>query len=164
MSSLRLFACLVLALVPAATAAAAGTRDTVTYRRLKAYLDSVRAIDTHDHLWPFDKLPGYQETQYGRGMNLYGLWRNSYYAWNHPLTPWTPGMKFDDWAGVRRRRVRLFLAPGSTAHRFGRAAGRSVPPTGLPPCFPKPESRSGVHIERASAASTSADRTMFVAP
>jgi hypothetical protein len=30
-------------------------------------------------------------------MNLYGLWRNSYYAWNHPLTPWTPGMKFDDW-------------------------------------------------------------------
>jgi predicted TIM-barrel fold metal-dependent hydrolase len=72
-------------------------RDTALHHKIKAYLDSVPAIDTHDHLWPFDKLPGYVETAQGRGMNLAGLWRNSYYTWNHPLTPWQPGMKFDDW-------------------------------------------------------------------
>ena len=77
--------------------AAGPTRETTTYKRIKAHLDAVPAIDTHDHLWPFDKLPGLVETDKGRGMNLYGLWRNSYYTWVHPLTPWTPGMKFDDW-------------------------------------------------------------------
>jgi hypothetical protein len=78
-------------------AAAQGTRDTTSYRRLKAHLDAIPAIDTHDHLWPFDRLPGYVETEHGRGMNLAGLWRNSYYTWTNPLTPWTPGGKFDDW-------------------------------------------------------------------
>jgi predicted TIM-barrel fold metal-dependent hydrolase len=68
-----------------------------TYRRIKAHLDSVPAIDTHDHLWPFDKLPGFVETDHGRGMNLAGLWRNSYFTWIHSLTPWQPGGKFDDW-------------------------------------------------------------------
>lgn len=68
-----------------------------SYAKIKAYLDSIPAIDTHDHLWPFDKLPGYVETAQGRGMNLAGLWRNSYYTWNHPLTPWQPGMKFENW-------------------------------------------------------------------
>src|SRR5262245_7908123 len=73
------------------------TRATPTYQRIKAALDAVPAIDTHDHLWPFDKLPGYVETDQGRGMNLASLWRNSYYTWNYPLTPWTPGGKFEAW-------------------------------------------------------------------
>ena len=30
-------------------------------------------------------------------MNLSSLWRSSYYTWINPLTPWTPGMKFDAW-------------------------------------------------------------------
>ena len=30
-------------------------------------------------------------------MNLASIWRNSYYTWVHPLTPWKPGMTFDDW-------------------------------------------------------------------
>jgi hypothetical protein len=81
----------------AGSANAQTTRNTDTYRRLKSYLDGVPAIDTHDHLWPFDKLPGYVETEHGRGMNLAGLWRNSYYTWNHPLTPWQPGGQFDAW-------------------------------------------------------------------
>jgi hypothetical protein len=76
--------------------AAAQTRETDAYKRIKAALDTVPAIDTHDHLWPFDKLPGYVETEHGRGMNLAGLWRNSYYTWNHPLTGWQPGGKFED--------------------------------------------------------------------
>ena len=54
------------------------TRQTVQFDQIKSYLDSVPAIDTHDHLWPFDQLPGYVQTQYGKGMNLFGIWRSSY--------------------------------------------------------------------------------------
>jgi hypothetical protein len=74
-----------------------GSRDTPTYKRVKAHLDSIPAIDTHDHLQPFENLPGYVETERGRGMNLSSLWRNSYYTWFNPLTAWKPGMKFDTW-------------------------------------------------------------------
>lgn len=73
------------------------TRQTVQFDQIKSYLDSVPAIDTHDHLWPFDQLPGYVQTQYGKGMNLFGIWRNSYYTWFNPLTNWQPGMSFRDW-------------------------------------------------------------------
>ena len=76
---------------------AQGTRDTTTYRRIRAELDAIPAIDTHDHLWPFERLPGLVETDRGKGMNLSSLWRNSYYPWINPLTPWTPGMTFDAW-------------------------------------------------------------------
>lgn len=81
----------------ASSAAAAGTRDTPLYKRVKAHLDSVPAIDTHDHLPPFDKLPGYLETDQGKGMNLASLWLNSYLGSLHRLTPWKPGQKFDPW-------------------------------------------------------------------
>src|SRR5260370_42096930 len=95
---LALISLTILSCLAAASAYAEGARpETALYRKIKAYLDSVPAIDTHDHLWPFDKLPGYVDTAQGRGMNLAGLWRNSYYTWNHPLTSWQPGMKFDDW-------------------------------------------------------------------
>jgi hypothetical protein len=73
------------------------TRDTTTYRRLKTALDAIPAIDTHDRLWPFDRLPGYVETQDGKGMNLAGQWRNSYFPGVHPLTLWSPGMSFAAW-------------------------------------------------------------------
>jgi hypothetical protein len=73
------------------------TKDTLTYTRMKSYLDSVPAIDTHDHLWPFDRLPGVVATEHGRGMNLAGLWRANYFTWIQRLTPWTPGMTFTDW-------------------------------------------------------------------
>ena len=42
-------------------------------------------------------MPGYVETDRGKGMNLAGLWHNSYYRWVHPLTAWKAGGKFDDW-------------------------------------------------------------------
>ena len=73
------------------------TRDSPTYARLKTALDETPAIDTHDHLWPFDQLPSLRETEHGRGVNLAGLWGNSYYTWYNPLTPWRDGMAFDDW-------------------------------------------------------------------
>jgi predicted TIM-barrel fold metal-dependent hydrolase len=99
-----------------AAAPAQAPRDSATYRRLKAHLDAVPAIDTHDHLWPFERLPGYVETERGRGMNLAGLWRNSYYTWVHPLTPWTPGMKFDAW--WTRARSDFADARAATFYRY----------------------------------------------
>jgi len=32
-------------------------RATPTYRRFKQELDAIAAIDTHDHLFPYDRLP-----------------------------------------------------------------------------------------------------------
>jgi hypothetical protein len=91
------YAALFLLLVLSCPLAAQGTRETATYRRMKAHLDAVPAIDTHDHLWPFEMLPGYVETAKGRGMNLPALWRNSYYTWYNHLTPWKPGQSFESW-------------------------------------------------------------------
>ena len=48
------------------------TRKTATYQRIKAHLDSIPAIDTHDHL-EFDTVPG-----------LYTLWRESYFGVHVP--------------------------------------------------------------------------------
>jgi predicted TIM-barrel fold metal-dependent hydrolase len=75
------------------------TRKGPTYQRIKSHLDAVPAIDTHDHLHPFEILPGFVETDKGRGMNLSSLWRNSYYTWFNPLTPWKSGGAFDEWWG-----------------------------------------------------------------
>lgn len=68
-----------------------------TVKRIKTILDAIPAIDTHDHLPPFNKLPGFVETEYGKGMNLAGLWHNSYLNAFGRITPWTPGGKFDPW-------------------------------------------------------------------
>lgn len=77
--------------------AAGGTRATATYQRIKTHLDAVPAIDTHDHLWPFEVLPGRVETDRGNGMTLASIWRNSYLNWVTPITPWKAGGSFDDW-------------------------------------------------------------------
>lgn len=74
--------------------AAAGAE---TLGRLKAAIDAVPAIDTHDHLWPFERLPGLMETDKGRGMSLYGLWRSSYVPQVASLTPRQAGETFDTW-------------------------------------------------------------------
>jgi predicted TIM-barrel fold metal-dependent hydrolase len=73
------------------------TRLTPTYRRVKKQLDETPAIDTHDHLWPFDKLRAYRETKDGRGVNLAGIIQNSYLPAYARITPWTAGMEFDAW-------------------------------------------------------------------
>jgi len=84
-------------ILPTACAAPAASGDHGTYRRIKATLDAVPAIDTHDHLWPFDQLPGFIDTDRGRGMTLAGIWRNSYLTWYNAITPWKPGGTFDEW-------------------------------------------------------------------
>jgi predicted TIM-barrel fold metal-dependent hydrolase len=72
-------------------------KTTPAYRRIRAAIDAVPAIDTHDHLWPFDRLPGLMETDRGRGMTLYGLWRASYFPQVHPPTPRRPREPFGTW-------------------------------------------------------------------
>jgi hypothetical protein len=67
------------------------------YGRIKAYLNSVPIIDLHEHLRAFDRLPGYVETDQGRGMNLYGVWSSSYLPRIAPLTPWEPKGPFEKW-------------------------------------------------------------------
>ncbi len=90
--------CLVAALLLQPVLLAAGdTRSTETYRRIKAQIDKVHSIDTHDHLWPFERLPAYSETKAGRQVNLAGLWRNSYLAGYARLSPWQPDDDFDSW-------------------------------------------------------------------
>lgn len=68
-----------------------------TRQRMKDYLDSVPAIDTHDHLGPFEKLPGYQQTKEGRVMNLASIWQSSYLSWINPIPGWRSEDSFDDW-------------------------------------------------------------------
>jgi predicted TIM-barrel fold metal-dependent hydrolase len=73
------------------------TLETDTYRRLRAALDAVPAIDTHDHLKPFPQLPIRHDTERGRGANLAGIWRSSYFSWNSPLPPWPENRSFPEW-------------------------------------------------------------------
>jgi predicted TIM-barrel fold metal-dependent hydrolase len=75
----------------------ANGQETPTYGRIRKAIDAVPAIDCHDHLWPFDRLPGLMETDQGRGMTLYGLWRASYFPQIRPPTPRQPGEAFGAW-------------------------------------------------------------------
>lgn len=68
------------------------TRKTETYRRFKAHLDAVPAIDTHNHLLPFEQLRQLTPTEYGPGMNLAAIWQGSYYSWINPLAMYKPAM------------------------------------------------------------------------
>ena len=85
------------ALLSNATARCEDTDRAAIYARIKASLDAVPAIDTHDHLRPFDQLPNMDATDRGRGMTLHSIFAGSYYPQIGPLTPWAEGMAFDDW-------------------------------------------------------------------
>ena len=83
--------------VAATWAAPFDVKTTGTFRRLKAHLDAVPAIDTHDHLKPFPILQGKVKTEQGLGMNLCSLWESSYFTWLHEVTPWPESGRFNDW-------------------------------------------------------------------
>ena len=78
-------------------AADLGIREGASFKWLKAHIDSVLAIDTHNHLWPFETLPGYHETAKGHGMTLASLWRNSYFSSVNRIPPWGKAEPFADW-------------------------------------------------------------------
>ena len=72
-------------------------RGTETYRRIKAQLDAVPAIDTHDHLWPFDRLCTGGPNPGSEAMDLSRLWQHTTLSWIHPLTSRAAGEPFDYW-------------------------------------------------------------------
>mgnify|MGYP000916174246 CR=1 FL=1 len=92
-----LFVCLTACLVPSLTAAQT-VRGTASYARIKTAVDGVPAIDTHDHLFPPDRLAEIMvETERGKGMTLFSLWRQSYAPQVAAITPRTDRQPFDDW-------------------------------------------------------------------
>lgn len=95
--ALRLAVLALLAADRPASLPAQDIKQTELYTRIKASVDAVPAIDTHDHLQPFERTPFLDKTDRGTGMTLHGVWRGSYYTWIHPLTPWPEGKSFDDW-------------------------------------------------------------------
>jgi hypothetical protein len=92
--SLGLFAILILGL---SSASAADIKQTDLYRRIRVAVDAVPAIDTHDHLRPFDEIPFRDQTDRGKGLTLRGVWAGSYYTWLHPLAAWPDGASFETW-------------------------------------------------------------------
>jgi len=72
-------------------------KQTALYGRIKASLDAVPAIDTHDHLRAFDEIADRVETIQGRGMTLYSVWAHSYLARTTRITPWPADQSFDTW-------------------------------------------------------------------
>lgn len=76
----------------------AGDIRPPSYAQLKSVLDAVPAVDTHDHLWRFDELPGLREAADGsRVMNLASIWQNSYLSWTGVLPAWQPRGEFGEW-------------------------------------------------------------------
>ncbi len=82
---------------PALRAQSIDVKQTAAYRQIKARLDSTPAIDTHDHLPPFDQIAGRDQTDRGPGMTLHSLWQSSYYTWFNPLAAWPKSGRFEDW-------------------------------------------------------------------
>jgi hypothetical protein len=86
---------LALCILCSGVAQAADARAPATYARVKAYLDSVKAIDTHSHL----RGPDYfaEAASKGRGFTLANLWTGSYLSWIAPVPGWQPGTPFETW-------------------------------------------------------------------
>jgi predicted TIM-barrel fold metal-dependent hydrolase len=72
-------------------------KTTEVYARIKKALDATPAIDTHEHLRPFDELPNRDKTPAGAGMTLHSIWAGSYYVWTNPLSAWPADGRFDTW-------------------------------------------------------------------
>jgi len=72
-------------------------KKTELYTRIKASIDAVPAIDTHDHLQPFDQISNRNTTDRGEGVTLRSLWAGSYYTWINPLSPWPEDGSFATW-------------------------------------------------------------------
>ncbi|MEK7996153.1 MAG: amidohydrolase family protein, partial [Planctomycetota bacterium] len=70
---------------------------TDVYGRIKASIDAVPAIDTHDHLMPFQQIGPRDRTERGEGITLRSIWAGSYFPWIHPLEPWPQDGSFDTW-------------------------------------------------------------------
>ena len=88
---------IVLILLCGSAVRADDVKMTDVYKRVRTAVDAVPAIDTPDHLRPFDQIAERNLTDVGRGMTLHSIWRGSYYPWTNPLTPWREAESFDTW-------------------------------------------------------------------
>ncbi len=84
-------------LVLVSLARADDVKQTELYARIKAAIDAVPAIDTHEHLRAFDEIPNRVSTPRGMGMTLHSIWAGSYYRWTNPLSPWPADGQFETW-------------------------------------------------------------------
>jgi len=106
-------------LLSAATATAGPAAGGETFRRIKAAIDAVPAIDTHDHLWPFERLCTAGPEPGVEAMSLWRLWQHTTLSWIRPLTTRAAGEPFDDWwsrarndfADVRATSFYRFMLP-----------------------------------------------------
>lgn len=81
-------------------AVGADTRDTEVFARIRAAIESMPAISTHEHLRAFDRIPGRVPTEFGDGMTLPSVWAVSYFNYVHRLHAWPESGKFSDWWAV----------------------------------------------------------------
>jgi len=79
------------------TVPADDVKTTAVYDRIKAAIDAVSAVNTHDHLMPFEKIRHRDKTNRGEGMTLRSIWAGSYFPWIHSLEPWPEDGSFDTW-------------------------------------------------------------------
>jgi len=89
--------CTVVLCWPTGVSLADDVKQTELYARIKRSIDSVSAIDTHDHLHGFNHDSLRVRTPRGNGWTLYSLWSGSYFSWNHSLTPWPTSGEFGEW-------------------------------------------------------------------
>lgn len=67
------------------------------YERILHFLKSIKLVDTHEHLLPRSHLAQLVQTARGPGVNLYALWRHSYFPSINHLTEYDPAMPFPLW-------------------------------------------------------------------
>ena len=79
------------------TVPADDVKTTAVYDRIKAAIDAVSAVNTHDHLMPFEQIRHRDKTDRGEGMTLRSIWAGSYFPWIHSLEPWPEDGSFDTW-------------------------------------------------------------------
>jgi uncharacterized protein len=72
-------------------------KQTDEYRRIRVNLDATPAIDTHEHLRPFDKLIQFHQASPGTGVTLHSLWQTSYWTRLRRVPPWPEDKSFQTW-------------------------------------------------------------------
>src|SRR5688500_10012902 len=94
----RLAPMVLLGFLPTAAMAAEETAiPSASYRQIKEFLNRVPAIDTHDHLWRFEELPGLREGADGSMViNLASIWQSSYLG-PFGVPGWKAREPFQDW-------------------------------------------------------------------
>lgn len=78
-------------------AAIVDVKKRPVYGRLRAAIDAVRAIDTHDHLRPVDELPSRRPGDNGVESTLCTLLRGSYLPRIANVPDWSPDRPFNEW-------------------------------------------------------------------